>query len=248
MTLAKYIYRAVVSNEEYARYILAEQIISRVYPRYKFSEFGRLFLDDTNFIAAYERFRGNNYHSLDRTYTAYQLAKLVRRLDGDTAECGAYTGATSYFICQQISSLNKEHHVFDSFEGLSQPEPVDGSYWKTGDLAVSETSIRENLKEFDFVRFYKGWIPQRFVDVQKKRFCFVHVDVDLYQPTLDSLDFFYPRMTCGGLILCDDYGFRSCPGAKNAMDSYFSDKPDLVIALPTGQAFVLCHTKGPHVD
>ena len=71
------------------------------------------------------------------------------------------------------------------------------------------------------------------------KFCFVHLDVDLYQPTLDSLTFFYEKMIQGGIILCDDYGFTTCPGAKKAMDSFFSDTHEEVVSLPTGQGFVV---------
>jgi hypothetical protein len=69
------------------------------------------------------------------------------------------------------------------------------------------------------------------------------LDVDLYQPTLDSLTFFYEKMTQGGIILCDDYGFTTCPGAKKAMDSFLSDKPEEVVSLPTGQGFVVRKNK-----
>jgi hypothetical protein len=61
----------------------------------------------------------------------------------------------------------------------------------------------------------------------------------LYQPTLDSVVFFYPRMNRGGLMLFDDYGFATCPGARRAIDEFFTDKPEPIIDLPTGQAFVL---------
>ena len=79
--------------------------------------------------------------------------------------------------------MEKVHHVFDSFEGLSAPSDQDGSYWTRGDLAAEEVTIRENLKEFDFVTYYRGWIPTRFKEVEDRRFVFVHLDLDLYQPT-----------------------------------------------------------------
>ena len=67
----------------------------------------------------------------------------------------------------------------------------------------------------------------------------MHIDVDLHQPTYDSLEFFYKRTTPGGIVLCDDYGSIHCPGAKKAMDTFFRDKPEEIIALSTGQAFIV---------
>ena len=85
----------------------------------------------------------------------------------------------------------------------------------------------------------RGLIPSRFPELDERSFSFVHIDVDLYQPTFDSIAFFYPRMIQGGLILCDDYGFTSCPGAKKAIDEFMADKPECVVQLPTGQALIL---------
>ncbi len=242
ITAARLVFDALTKGEnaEYSRFTLAERLSRLVYPKYKFSEFGRLFLEDDNFLRYYESFEGTeNYRSLDRKYTLDQLMKLVASVEGDTAECGAFRGASSYLICRRMAGSGKKHHVFDSFEGLSDPQPEDGAYWKGGDLSSSEIIIRDNLKDFDNVVYHKGWIPQKFYEVEDSKFSFVHLDVDLYQPTIDSLEFFYERMGSGGIILCDDYGFATCPGAKKAMDSFFADKSEGIVRLPTGQGFVV---------
>jgi O-methyltransferase len=100
--------------------------------------------------------------------------------------------------------------------------------------------VSANLKRFDFIHYYRGWIPTRFADVTNNRFSFVHIDVDLYQPTRDSLAFFYERMLRGGIILCDDYGSIHCPGATRAFDEFLADKPEKhVIQLTTGQGLIV---------
>ena len=65
----------------------------------------------------------------------------------------------------------------------------------------------------------------------------VHVDVDLYQPTRDSIDFFYPRLNPGGLFVCDDYGFTTCPGATKAIDDFMADKPETIVSMDAGGCF-----------
>ena len=77
------------------------------------------------------------------------------------------------------------------------------------------------LKEFDFVEIYKGWIPEKFYLIKDKKFSFIHLDVDLYEPTLNSLKFFYPRLVNGGIIVCDDYNSKSFNGSKKAWDEFF---------------------------
>jgi O-methyltransferase len=229
-----------VGAPDIERYNAAEALVATVYPKFKFSEYGRLFLEDQAFQDYYRRFMDpGNWHSLDRKYTLDQLLKVVVHLDGDMAECGTYKGASAYRMCLALGKSGKIAHLFDSFEGLSAPGEWDGDYWATGALRTPEASVRKALAEFGNYRVYKGWIPERFKEVADGRFSFVHIDVDLYQPTLDSLEFFYPRIVEGGVIVMDDYGFVTCPGAKRAADEFFSQKLEPVVMLTTGQALVI---------
>ena len=230
--------------EEERAYQISERLVGAVYPHYLFSEYGRTWLDDEAFRRYYQRFMDpGNWHSIDRKFALCELLKLCRTVPGDTVECGAYKGATSYLICRE-QALNgaekhRHHFVFDSFAGLSEPDGRDGSYWTAGDLQATEEDVRAALAEFSAFTILPGWIPERFAEVENQRFAFVHIDVDLYQPTRDSIEFFYPRLNPGGILLLDDYGFRSCPGATAAADEFFTDKDEAVANLPTGQGVVV---------
>jgi O-methyltransferase len=225
---------------EQQRFDLAEALAGMVYPEYRFSEFARIYLQDPDFAQFYQNHVSTyNFHSYDRKYLLREILKLCERVPGDTAECGVYEGAGSHLIGCHAARLGRLHHMFDSFEGLSQPEVVDGTYWKRGAMSVPEERVRERLKDLVNIRYWRGWIPERFYEVADRRFSFLHIDVDLHQPTSDSVVFFYPRMNRGGLMLFDDYGFATCPGARQAIDEFFADKSEPIIDLPTGQAFVI---------
>jgi len=56
---------------------------------------------------------------------------------------------------------------------------------------------------------------------------------------MDCCDFFYKRLARGGIIIFDDYGYITCPGAKKAIDEFFSGKPEYPCYLPTGQCFAI---------
>jgi O-methyltransferase len=225
-------------DREHAGWTLLAGLGARVCPSYVVTDYGKLWFRDETFLAQYRRLVPGNDRSADRKYFLQSLLKLVDPLPGDTAECGVYQGASSWFICDHFQGSGKAHHVFDSFEGLSEPAHLDGRYWQPGDLKTVEARARATLADFD-VRFYQGWIPERFAEVEDRQFCFVHIDVDLYGPTKASLEFFYPRMVPGGIILCDDYGFATCPGAKKAMEEFMADRPEPIIHCPTGQAFIV---------
>jgi hypothetical protein len=178
----------------------------------------------------------------DRKWMVYQLLRLVANVPGDTAECGVYRGATSYLICcanRESRAGDKTHHLFDSFEGLSQPGLADGTHWSEGDLQCEMETVRHALSNFDRLEFHPGWIPKGFREVENRKFSFVHIDVDLTDPTLESLAFFYPRMQAGGIIACDDYGWRTCAGATHAINRFLEDKPEKMLTLPDGGGFLI---------
>ena len=227
-------------TDEATAYFIAERLAAAVYPKYKFSEFGRLYLEDEAFLKWYEKTMDfGNWHYLDRRYLVDQMLKLIGHLPGDYVECGVYKGAMSYLLCEAAQRSGKTVHLFDSFKGLSAPGEHDGSHWVQGKFNVTTEAVEQFLSDFKCYKIYKGWIPERFPDIADVRVSFLHVDVDLFDPTYDTIAFFYERMVPGGFIICDDYGVNTCHGATKAFDDFFAHKPENVACLPTGQSLVI---------
>ncbi len=177
----------------------------------------------------------DNFFKQSRHMDLMNLAEIVlkKKLPGDFAECGCWRGHSSYFISKLINQYNKQikFHIFDSFEGLSENSKNNSELNKLDNKKINKISTQfssnenfvknEVLGEFNFVEIYKGWIPDRFHMVKNKKFSLVHIDVDLYEPTLQSLKFFYPRLLNGGIIICDDYNSKIFNGSKKAWDEFF---------------------------
>jgi O-methyltransferase len=234
--------KTILSDSELTRFEVMKRIGKWILPQYRFKWPQMAWWQDRQFNDYLKRFDEIDGMNTDRRWMLYQLIRLVGEIPGDTSECGVYKGAGSYLICQfnrEDKELFRTHFMFDSFEGISAPTKFDGSYWREGDLSCGMDVVKENLGEFENISIHKGWIPERFSDIEDKRFAFVHVDVDLYEPTRDSIHFFYPRMNQGGIILCDDYGFTSCPGATRAIDEFLADKPEKMISLSCGGGFLI---------
>lgn len=213
-----------------------------------------LWLVDRSWMAPYAKYlevdrvgRHPATRILDRRFTLINLAKSVRRLRGSTAECGVFRGVSSAMICKALEGAYQEgenHYGFDSFAGLPEPTGRDHEapkvhVWEAGDLSASLEETRKSLTDFPQCRLIQGWIPACFAGLENTRFRLVHIDVDLDVPTQDCLKFFYPRMVDGGILVFDDYGFASCPGARKAIDEFFQSRPEPVYELASGQAFAV---------
>ncbi|WP_342131694.1 TylF/MycF/NovP-related O-methyltransferase [Hydrogenophaga sp. OTU3427] len=216
-------------------------IAQRLAPNYKMTWPELAWFKDPTLSRTLEKFNEAKGFNAHRRLALQELVRLTLRVPGDTVECGAYLGCGSHLILEACTRHNvpRTHHIFDSFEGLSTPTEIDGSYWKNNDLAAGEAIVRKNLNQYPNTRYYKGWIPSRFSEVGALRFSFVHVDVDLYQPTHDSISFFYDRLNHGAIFVCDDYGFNTCPGATKAIDEFLETRPEKMIRLAGGGGFFI---------
>jgi hypothetical protein len=239
MGLAKFA-RNVASRDNDRRLKALKWIADWIVPDFRLTWSQLDWWHDADFNAYLDRFGYRKGFHTHHRWTLWQLIRLVSGVDGDTAECGVWEGASSWLICAANRGKPRIHHLFDSFEGMSAPGPKDGDYWKPGAMAADEDLVRRNLQPFEgaFV-IHKGWIPERFEEVTEKMFAFVHIDVDLHEPTLGSVEFFYSRLAPGGIMLCDDYAIGTCVGATKAIDDFFDDKPEKMITLDAGGGFII---------
>lgn len=172
-----------------------------------------------------------------------QLAMLVRntsKIEGDIAEIGVFKGGSAKVICQYKN--DRELHLIDTFEGLPKTSSVDRnevnnvSYAK-GQYKADIARVKKYLQQYSNVKIYKRKFPENSKDLEGKNFSFVHLDLDLYQSTYDCLQFFYYRMSKGGVILTHDY--QNAFGVRKAFDTFFADKPEIIIELACSQAIVV---------
>lgn len=160
---------------------------------------------------------------------AYQLLSCVRataNTPGDIAEVGVYRGGSARLMC--AARGNRTLYLFDTFEGLPNTDQLD-SRFGAGQYAASFECVQRYLSNFPDVHIYKGMFPSTSAPVADKRFSFVHLDVDLYQPTHDALNFFYSRVNRGGMFLIHDYLWAE--GVRKAVLDFFTNRPEPVLEL-----------------
>ena len=173
-----------------------------------------------------------------RCYILYQCAKHTRSLPGAAAEVGVYRGGTARLLADAVHGTGKPLHLFDTFGGMPATDPGKDLH-ALGDFAdTSPEAVLKLLHGRDGVFLHVGVFPYTAAAVANESFCLVHVDADIYRSVLDSCAFFYPRLVPAGMMIFDDYGFPSCPGAKEAVDAFFASRKEQPIYLPSGQCLV----------
>lgn len=172
-------------------------------------------------------------------YNIWSLVKSTNHLEGSLAEVGVFQGGSAKLEC--LVKGDSKLYLFDTFEGMPKVnKSVDGVF-NDGDFAdTSLEDVRRYLSEFPNVVLHAGFFPESAVgtEAESDRFRFVHLDVDIYESTLKSLQFFYPRMVPGGIIISHDYNRLSAPGVKKAFSEFFADKRETVVSLWYSQCVV----------
>ena len=159
--------------------------------------------------------RGSNY-------SVNELAKMI--------------GGSTKFMA--LANPDKTVHAFDTFDGLPKPLDVDKGQTEHR-FKSSYEDVKDYLSDNQNVKIYKGRFPETSGPIVDKKFCVVHVDVDLYQSALDCCEFFYPRMTDGGVIIFDDYYAPNCKGLKSIVTDFFNSKSKIIQDGSKTQVFIL---------
>jgi heme-degrading monooxygenase HmoA len=171
----------------------------------------------------------------NEAYQLFMAVKRTQKVEGDIAEVGSYMGGSAKLICE--AKGNKELYLFDTFEGLPNLSRWDDpAQFQKGNFSSSFNYVENYLKHYPNVYLYKGLFPATSKPIENKRFSFVHLDVDLYEATRASIEFFYPRMMKGAVMISHDY---DTPGVSKAFDEFFRDKPEPIIEMSGCQCLIV---------
>jgi O-methyltransferase len=92
------------------------------------------------------------------------------------------------------------------------------------------------LSPYPEVHFHPGLFPRSAEAVADRRFSFVHLDLDMANGTADALEFFYPRLLAGGVLIGDDYNLAP---VRETFATFFAGRNDAYAVLPWGQVVVV---------
>jgi len=172
-------------------------------------------------------------NAMEATYILEYLRRSIN-VPGDIGEFGVAQGLTSALLAHHLLKTKKKLWLFDSFEGLSAPTHKDkliNDIYELGDIkkykgrmSCPSSMVLHELKKIRFprnrCRLIKGWVSETLAKkMGPKKVAFALVDVDFHDPTRTILEFLHPRISRGGHIFVDDYGFFSS-GVKSAVKKF----------------------------
>jgi O-methyltransferase len=172
----------------------------------------------------------------------FQIEYLKRmKITGAFAELGVHKGVTAKAI--HWMDVDRKLYLFDTFNGfdprdltveVQQEDKFDPSNSSDTDVEIVRAYIGGN----DNLIFKKGYFPETTLGLEYERFALVHLDADLYVPTLEALKFFYPKMNPGGVIIIHDYN-HTWDGIPKAVNTFVENIPEPIIELMDWQGSVM---------
>jgi ADP-heptose:LPS heptosyltransferase len=189
-----------------------------------------------------ERADANSLLGRGKLATIADCLQRVQNVPGATAELGVYKGGSALLIAATAQSASC--HLFDTFTGI--PAKGEDDIHAVGDFSDTTLgTVKELLKDCPNARYHAGLFPDTAKGLEFETFKFVHIDGDQYQTTRDALEYFYPRLNDGGILLFDDYQWKNCPGVEKALTEFMADKPEALEHPTRHQALIV---KGKVVD
>jgi len=164
----------------------------------------------------------------------FQIERLkYENIPGNFAEIGVYKGESAAVL--HSMDPERKFHLFDTFTGLPSKdlaletgEAATYTHDRFADTHVDEVLLRISGNGNIFI--HPGYFPETAVCVNDEQFALVNIDVDLYQPTLAALTFFYPRLSPGGIIFIHDHNHK-WEGIKKALAEFNRTIPETMVMV-----------------
>lgn len=162
---------------------------------------------------------------------------MARKVPGDFVECACYKGATAKLLADYVDfkdQPDRTYYLYDLFEhqpGMphhSMPEHSKQLYQR----------VVDRFADMPNVRVTQGAVPQVLHEVAPERVAFLHIDLNNAPAEIGALEVLFDRVSPGGILVLDDYGWLGYRAQKLAEDPWLAARGYHVLELPTGQGLV----------
>jgi hypothetical protein len=172
-------------------------------------------------------------------------AAHAKHLAGDFVECGTNTGIMSLAICEYVEfdKLAKRFWLFDTFAGIP-PEQMSEQE-RASNAALNEMYFdcyeltRRNFEPFPNAQLVRGRIPESLTAVDIDQVSYLSLDLNIEYPERAALEFFWPKLVPGAIVVFDDYGWLPHHAQRDSHDAFALSQGVEIFTLPTGQGLLV---------
>jgi O-methyltransferase len=157
-----------------------------------------------------------------RGRTLHRLAVEVERggTPGALVDAGTWKGGSAVLL--SLGAPSREAWAFDSFEGMPEPQPVDGREGQEfrGKLKASPRDVGDAFRRFAdprCLRLVEGRFEDSFPRTRDEisAISVLHSDAGLYDAVMLTLETFYDRISPGGYAVVNHWA-----GARQATSDF----------------------------
>ena len=234
-------------NSEFLRSAITRfrQIFGSVYADDNVILFNRSlgFRRDRKFIEACARnARNGQERSLVlRLNTLVWAANHALAVEGDFVECGVWRGYCSAVLTDYLDfdGIDKKFFLYDTFAGIPPEYDSEGHDAPPFREAGLYDNVVERFSRFPNVRIVRGVVPDSFAIALPERIAFLHLDMNSSKSEIAALDVLFDRVSAGGIIVFDDYGWLGYQAQQLAEDAFVNERGHRILELSTGQGLLV---------
>lgn len=172
--------------------------------------------DDREFRNVYDAVNGSTFVDQYKCYELWEQLGQLAAVPGDVLEVGVWRGGTSVIMGRRLAGIAPTAQMFlaDTFEGVAKAGAED-PWYQGGEHSDTSPELVQSLADRLGVgiELLVGMFPEDTAGVIEDRiFRMVHIDVDVYDSARDTLEWAWPRLSVGGVVVFDDYGSFECEG------------------------------------
>ena len=163
---------------------------------------------------------------------------IKNNIQGSIVECGVWKGGSIMAVLEVLKKFQteKEIYLYDTFEGMTEPQDIDLSYKGKSAKEIYDKSnnqwcyssieeVKNNLSKIEYnnkkLHFVKGKVEDTIPDTLPENISILRLDTDWYESTKHEMKYLFPKLVKGGILIIDDYGHWS--GCKKAIDEYLEE-------------------------
>lgn len=221
---------------------------------------------DPDFLPILKRCQPATMTSIERLYGLYKSVAYVSaaRIPGDIVECGVWRGGSmmcAAMTLRQAEDTDRRLFLYDTFEGMVPPlladvdvsgQPAaarlsmeqrseDSRIWAYAPIETVHYNMASTGYPEERIVYVRGPVEKTIPETMPDAIAVLRLDTDWYASTRHELEYLFPRLVRGGVLIIDDYGHWK--GARRAVDEYFDGGTEKILLNRidyTGRVGVRC--------